>query len=100
SFWSVCRSDRTREVVSYSYPATAFQPVRFKRHSASVYRSFICQLVSVADAHSYALHGVVMHVAHARAQHRSRSRRIGYGCAGLAGKGMRPVTRTALSATV
>jgi hypothetical protein len=42
----------------------------------------------------------VMHVAHARAQHRSRSRRIGYECWGPAGKAMHPMTRIASPTTV
>src|SRR5262249_21608829 len=40
-----------------------FQPIRFECHSAAAYGSFVCELVSVSDAHSYALHGVVMHFA-------------------------------------
>ena len=55
------RSDHTSELVSHSYRATVFQPIRFKCHSARVYRLLFCELVSASDIHSYALHGFVMH---------------------------------------
>jgi hypothetical protein len=66
------RSDRRSESASCPCPGTLFQPIRFKCHSAAVYRLLVCELVSVSDAHSYALHRVVMHVAPRAAQHRSR----------------------------
>jgi hypothetical protein len=59
------------ETASYACPGTAFQPIRFKRHSAPAYGLFFCALVSVSDAVSLRLHGLVMQFAHAPAQHRS-----------------------------
>lgn len=55
------RSDRPSRIASCSYLGILFQPIRFKCHSAHVYRLLFCELVSVSDAHSYALHELVMH---------------------------------------
>jgi hypothetical protein len=54
-----------------------------------------CELVSVSDAHSYALHGLVMQFAHTSEQHRSRLCRIC--CAGsstFASSELKPCSRS------
>ena len=88
------------ETASYACPGTVFQPIRFKCHSAPAYGLFFCELVSVSDALSLRLHGLVMQFAHASAQHRScfmlqRAARA-YRRTRQASKAMHPIPRIAL----